>query len=86
MTNADWRENALCRDENPELFFPVGEAGPAVDAQVRRAKNVCNRCQACADCLAWAVETGQDAGVWGATTARERRKLSRTRARQGAGS
>ena len=38
----DWRHKAVCREEDPELFFPVGNSGPAL-AQIAKAKVVCNR-------------------------------------------
>ena len=72
----DWRHRALCRDEDPELFFPVGTTGPAA-TQVAEAKAVCQRCTVVEDCLTWALETGQDAGVWGGTSEEERRELRR---------
>lgn len=76
----DWRHEAVCRDEDPELFFPVGNSGPAL-AQIAKAKVVCNRCPVTAQCLAWALETGQDAGVWGGMSEDERRALKRRRNR-----
>jgi WhiB family redox-sensing transcriptional regulator len=76
----DWRHRALCRDEDPELFFPVGTTGPA-ERQVEEAKAVCRRCAVMSDCLTWALETGQDAGVWGGTSEDERRALKRTQTR-----
>ena len=39
----DWRHDAICRDEDPELFFPVGTSGPAL-MQIAEAKSVCRRC------------------------------------------
>jgi len=27
----DWRRSAACRNTEPDLFFPVGTTGPAVD-------------------------------------------------------
>ncbi len=72
----DWRHHALCRDEDPELFFPIGTAGPAA-VQVEEAKVVCRRCPVVSDCLTWAIESGQDAGVWGGTSEDERRLLAR---------
>lgn len=76
----DWRHAALCLDEDPELFFPIGSTGPAA-RQVEQAKVVCGRCPAVAACLSWAIETGQDSGVWGGTSEEERRALASRRLR-----
>ena len=71
----DWRHEAACRDEDPELFFPIGNTGPAL-AQIEEAKKVCNRCP-----VKEALESGQDAGVWGGLSEDERRALKRRAAR-----
>lgn len=76
----DWRHRAICRDEEPELFHPIGNTGPAL-RQIAEAKSVCRRCPVVSDCLAWALETGQDSGVWGGMTEDERRNLKRRNAR-----
>jgi WhiB family redox-sensing transcriptional regulator len=76
----DWRERALCGDEPPDIFFPVGTTGPAAD-QLEKAKAVCRRCAVTYDCLTWALETGQAAGVWGGLSEDERRALKRLRVR-----
>ena len=46
----DWRHHAVCRDEDPELFFPIGTSGPAL-LQVEQAKAVCRRCSVTDQCL-----------------------------------
>ncbi len=76
----DWRHKARCRDEDPELFFPVGNNGPAQD-QIKEAKLVCASCPVVLDCLEWALKSGQDAGIWGGMTDDERRALKRRRQR-----
>src|SRR4051812_8098688 len=73
---SDWRHHALCRDEDPELFFPIGTSGPAL-LQVEQAKAVCQRCSVTSDCLQWALDSGQDAGVWGGMSEDERRLMKR---------
>jgi WhiB family redox-sensing transcriptional regulator len=70
----------LCRDEDPELFFPVGNTGPAA-SQIEAAKEICRRCSVRLDCLEWAMGTTQDSGVWGGLSEEERRALHRARKR-----
>jgi WhiB family redox-sensing transcriptional regulator len=72
---------AACRDEDPELFFPVGKTGPAL-LQIEDAKEVCRRCEVVDDCLQWALETGQDAGVWGGMSEDERRSMRKARTKR----
>jgi WhiB family transcriptional regulator, redox-sensing transcriptional regulator len=72
----DWRHRAACRDEDPELFFPIGTGGPALH-QIDDAKAVCRTCTVIDDCLEWSIETGQEAGVWGGLSEDERRAVLR---------
>lgn len=72
----DWRDDAACRDTDPDLFFPVGTTGPALE-QIAAAKAVCFQCDAQAACLEFAIMTNQDSGVWGGTSEEERRVLRR---------
>jgi WhiB family transcriptional regulator, redox-sensing transcriptional regulator len=76
----DWRDQAACRTEHPELFFPAGTTGSA-RCQLARAKAVCHRCPVTAACLAWATDTGQRYGVWGGLSEDERHELQRRRTR-----
>lgn len=69
-----WRSRSLCRDSNPELFFPVGATGMAVD-QIEAAKEICGVCEVASECLEFALATNQEAGIWGGTTEEERRSL-----------
>ncbi|WMX69480.1 WhiB family transcriptional regulator [Streptomyces collinus] len=64
-------------DEDPELFFPVGTAGPAL-RDVSAAKRVCERCPVTDQCLSFALSSGQASGVWGGTGEEERDALIRT--------
>ncbi len=70
----DWREDAACRDTDPDLFFPIGTTGPAVE-QIEAAKSVCAVCAAQDACLEFALTTNQESGIWGGTSEEERRKL-----------
>ncbi len=76
-----WRSGASCRGASPELFFPVGTTGLAVD-QIAEAKAVCMACPSQVPCLEFALITNQDSGVWGATSEEERRTLRRNHLRR----
>jgi WhiB family redox-sensing transcriptional regulator len=72
----DWRELSACRDTDPDLFFPVGTTGPAIE-QIDNAKAVCRTCDVQQACLEYALTTNQDSGIWGGTSEEERRVLRR---------
>lgn len=68
---SDWRNKALCRGENPELFFLRGER------EVALAKAVCQKCVVRKECATYALELREDSGVWGGFDADELRRLRR---------
>jgi WhiB family redox-sensing transcriptional regulator len=75
-----WRNRSACLDEDPELFFPIGNTGPALD-QIEEAKVVCGFCEVVETCLKWANDSGRDAGVWGGQSEDERLAIKRRDAR-----
>jgi len=76
----DWRHRAACLTEDPALFFPVGNTGPALQ-QIEDAKKICQSCTVKDQCLNWALDAGQDHGVWGGMSEDERRAMKRRAAR-----
>lgn len=71
-----WRQQAACRRADPELFFPVSASGPSLD-QVARAKAICAACRVKRQCLAFALRTGQEHGVWAGMSEQELRERAR---------
>lgn len=70
-----WRDDAVCRDKDPEMFFPVGTGAPA-QLQTAAAKSVCRGCPVVPECLDTAMR-GEDWGVWGGMSEQERRAAKR---------
>jgi len=64
-----WRTKGVCRQVDPETFFPAPNE-PA-DAAIA----LCRTCDVQGSCLAWALDVGDCHGVWGGTTPRERRAM-----------
>ena len=71
-----WRREASCRETDPALFFPVGTTDRAL-AEIEAAKAVCAACRVRQACLDFAMETNQEAGIWGGRSEDERRRLRR---------
>jgi WhiB family redox-sensing transcriptional regulator len=71
-TQPDWRVRAACRDADPDGLFVRG-------AEQNRAKLVCMGCPVRTECLAEALDSRINFGVWGGMTERERRALLRRR-------
>lgn len=65
------REDALCAQTDPEVFFP--DKG----GSTRDAKKVCGACMVRSACLAYALENEERFGIWGGLSERERRRLKR---------
>jgi Transcription factor WhiB. len=75
-----WRNRSACLDEEPELFFPIGNTGLAL-VQIEEGKAVCRRCEVIEACLSWAIQSDQTAGMWGGMSEDERTALKRRDAR-----
>lgn len=69
-----WRDDAACRNTDPDLFFPVGSAGEAAE-EARAAIAMCRRCPVRENCLEFAMVTNQRDGIWGAASEEDRRRM-----------
>ena len=81
VVDPGWQRQAACRYCSPDLFFPAGTTGAAVD-EIAAAKAVCATCPVQSQCLRFALATGQAYGIWGGTTEDERvmiRRLQRAK-------
>jgi WhiB family redox-sensing transcriptional regulator len=68
-----WMAEGKCREMAPETFFPRDGVG------VEIAKGVCADCPVRESCLEYALFHRIEHGVWGGTSERARRRISRER-------
>jgi WhiB family transcriptional regulator, redox-sensing transcriptional regulator len=68
-----WVALARCRDLAPEIFFPSDGSGVEV------AKRYCAECLVKEACLEYALANQIHHGVWGGTSERERRRITKGR-------
>ncbi|MEU6261846.1 WhiB family transcriptional regulator [Saccharopolyspora shandongensis] len=76
MEAQDWRDDAPCRDEDPDLFAPATYHGLGA-LQAKEAKAICADCPVAAECLADAIAQVDDTTVRGGMTPEERRAWRR---------
>lgn len=57
----NWQARAVCRDEDPELFFP----DPSDTVTTRQAQAVCATCPVRPQCRAAASARREPFGIWG---------------------
>ena len=72
--DASWRDAAACRDADPDLFFPVGTTGDAIE-DTAAAVALCRRCPVREQCLEYAMATNQRDGIWGAMSEDDRMRM-----------
>ena len=79
ITYQDWRTKAACRGPRSEVFYPpaTGERRDEKLLREHMAKAICDLCAVRGQCLKFAVERGEAHGIWGGTSASERRVLTR---------
>lgn len=64
-----WMDKARCAEVDAEIFFVEKGGSP------RPAKRICAGCDVRAQCLEYALETGQTHGVWGGKSEIDRRRM-----------
>lgn len=61
MRQRNWQARAVCRDEDPELFFP----DPSDTVTAQAAQEVCATCPVRPQCRAAASTKREPYGIWG---------------------
>jgi len=73
----EWQMRGRCRGGSGSQFFHPDEDLGRISRKLREAaaKRVCGSCPVRAECAAHALAVGEDYGVWGGFTERERNRL-----------
>ena len=66
---------AACASVDPEVFFPP-TYGATHRREIATAKALCRICDARRECLAVAVDSNEEFGIWGGATPVERQRLA----------
>lgn len=64
LPSMDWMDAALCRNLDPEVFFPTG-VGVVGRRQAEDAKRICGVCPVQLECRDYKQRFSGACGVWG---------------------
>lgn len=73
-----WRQQGLCWGANVDLWYPTRD-----ESEGHQAETVCHGCPVRTECLEYALDNNEDIGIWGGTSARQRRRIRQARRRAG---
>ena len=68
-----WQEDANCKNEDPDLFFPNR------GASTKKAKEISNACQVKEYCLEYSIVHAEKFVIWGGLSERETRNIRKDR-------
>lgn len=76
VSDSDWQAHADCRLIGTALFFASdNESTGARQRRERTAKEICTSCPVVIPCRNYALDVGEQHGIWGGTSEIERRAL-----------
>ncbi|MCT1835144.1 WhiB family transcriptional regulator [Kocuria palustris] len=78
MSGQPWQAQALCRDEDPELFFAGGYHSVV-------ARRICARCPVVDQCLSTAIAQHEHFGIWGGLGPQQRTAMVARRSQRSSG-
>lgn len=70
--DAEWMSEALCRETDPDGFFPPTNVAAE---QTQRVKQICAASDVRTQCLQFALDTREPEGVWAGTTPGQRANM-----------
>jgi len=66
-----WRDRALCAQVGGDWWFPEA------NKKAPEAKAICQACPVRAQCLQYALDAGETAGIWAGYSGRQLRRMRR---------
>lgn len=81
VPRGNWVDLAACVGTDPDMWFRDEHEATSY----RQARQICAACPVRPECLAWALETKTEHGLFGGLTARQRKDRQLSQASEGAG-